>query len=74
MTLLNLVLRAPVLALASLNTIAHAHPGHSHFGSADEEPGLFFLIWIGVILVMAVYGGWRLYRALTSKYRDETSK
>lgn len=64
MLLPNYVLRAPVLALAVLSQVVYAHPGHSNFGSADEEPSLFFLIWVGVIIAMAIYGGWRLYKIL----------
>ncbi|CAA6813806.1 MAG: Unknown protein [uncultured Thiotrichaceae bacterium] len=74
MSLFNPLLRVPVVALALLSSSLHAHPGHSHFGSADEEPGLVFLIWIGVILAMAVYGGWRLYQALTAKHTDKTNE
>ncbi len=69
----------PVILGNALGNVALAHPGHSHFGSAEEEPSLFFLIWMGVILAMAAYGGWRLYRIMfaarqTEAEEDETPK
>lgn len=56
-----------MLMLVILISEAHAHPGHSSFGSADEEPGWFAWVWGAVILSMSVYGAWRLYRTFRVK-------
>lgn len=72
MTLFNLVMRTPILVFAVFASVASAHPGHSHFGSADEPPSLFFLIWMGVILAMSVFGGWRLFREFIWKRDKKT--
>jgi hypothetical protein len=72
MTLFNVVMRTSILVFAVFASVASAHPGHSHFGSADEPPSLFFLVWMGVILAMSVYGGWRLFRTFFVKDNNKT--
>ncbi|RVU86442.1 hypothetical protein EOL70_03050 [Leucothrix sargassi] len=77
MMIMNWIKRAPVLAFAVMASVVNAHPGHSHFGSADEPPSVGFIIWITVILGLATFGIWRLFCVFVlkrNKTMDETTK